>query len=167
MKVFDSRYIDDELDKLANTTKGPIDMVVIGGGTMSRRGLKIGTKDMDIIVHDLQSYHNLMGALQEIGYSPPEGSPDAYVRMGSRSMMENSDGFWWDIFYREVAGFPYTETMIERARDMVKLGPMTVRWAALEDIGHQRLDDLGHVHIDPMDHDDSGVVVCGVSKSIV
>jgi len=94
---FGEEYIFKELKKLLdNALKMKIEVYLIGGGNMSLIRLKDATKDMDVILKKENEFAALKSALSECGYK--EKHLSLYERMGSRIVMENEDGFRWDIF---------------------------------------------------------------------
>jgi hypothetical protein len=63
-RSFDRDYLKQEFDKLDSTAKKGIVLYLIGGGAMAFYGLKVATKDIDIILttsmgHRLPSLCNI------------------------------------------------------------------------------------------------------------
>ena len=49
-RSFDRNYLNQEFDKLNTTTKQTLTLYLIDGGAMAFHGLKVATKDIDIIL---------------------------------------------------------------------------------------------------------------------
>jgi hypothetical protein len=49
-RSFDKDYLKQEFDKLNSIAKRPLSLYLIGGGAMAFYGLKVATKDIDIIL---------------------------------------------------------------------------------------------------------------------
>ena len=50
MKMFDSKYIEEELKKINKNLSKQINIYILGGGAMSFFDLKTATKDIDVIL---------------------------------------------------------------------------------------------------------------------
>ena len=134
MKEFDRAYIEAELRRLGDTLARPARLHVIGGAAMAFRGQKASTKDIDIVVDSETESDALVNGLLGIGYADPSDLPEPYRRMGARRVLENADGFAWDVFVREVVGFEFSDRMRTRVEAWMASGQLTVFAAAPEDI---------------------------------
>ncbi len=85
---------------------------------MAVENLKEATKDIDVVVETPEGVHGLESALTNLGYSKPIPNLEiAYGRMRASVILQNPDGFRWDIFERVVAGkFHLSPGMKLRAR---------------------------------------------------
>jgi len=92
---FGRDYIYKELKRLNESLEKQVQMYLIGGANMSLLGLKDATRDIDIIVDEIE-LPILKNALLRCEYV--EKSLPIYQKMGSRLVMENTDGFRWDVF---------------------------------------------------------------------
>lgn len=54
--TFGSQYIENEFQRIAEELSDPLTVYLIGGGAMSLRDLKGATKDIDIVVPDVDAY---------------------------------------------------------------------------------------------------------------
>ena len=86
-----------------------VDIYVIGGAALMKRGMKAATKDIDIIVTGREEYLILQKALQEAGFKgqiPGRG----YENM-NLSQLFNKGDFRIDLFEKEVCGrfSPFTK----------------------------------------------------------
>ena len=66
-RSFDKNYLQQEFDKLNATAKQPMTLYLIGGGAMAFYGLKVATKDIDIILTNQEYLNCLKTALGAIG----------------------------------------------------------------------------------------------------
>jgi hypothetical protein len=136
-KNFDARYVDDQLRLVSEKLVDKTIMYVAGGTVMAVRGLKEGTKDIDVVVESAEDLGRLTKALVGSGYSKPNQSLEiAYQRMEARAILENKDGFRWDVFERVVAGkFHLSPGMKSRARDYeISNQKQAVKFLSMEDV---------------------------------
>lgn len=134
MKEFGRAYIEGELRRLGDALARPVRLHVIGGAAMAFRGRKASTKDIDIVVDSETESEPLVTGLLGVGYADPSDLPEPYRRMGARRVLENADGFAWDVFVHEVVGFEFSDRMRARAEPWMTTGQLTVLAAAPEDI---------------------------------
>ena len=115
---FGKEYIYSELKKIDNALDETIKLYLIGGGNMSLLGLKDATRDIDIILNEEDDMMAILkDALLECGYE--EKYLPAYPKMGSRLVMENKDGFRWDVFIKVVChGLILSHNMMNRCTEM-------------------------------------------------
>jgi hypothetical protein len=69
---FDWPYILTELQDLGKAVKQKVTIFVAGGAAMAFLGLKIATKDIDVIVRTHAEVSRLDSCLRRIGYAPPK-----------------------------------------------------------------------------------------------
>jgi len=113
---FGREYIHIELQKLDEKIEDEIKLYLIGGGNMSLLGLKDATKDIDVVLDEEENLHLLRKGLLECGYQ--EVFSSIYRRMGSRLLMENEDGFRWDVFVETIChGLVLSPYMRQRSRE--------------------------------------------------
>ncbi len=114
---FGREYIYKELKKIDDTLDKQIKLYLIGGGNMSLLGLKDATRDIDIILNEEKELTILKDALLRCGYK--EKYLPVYQKMGSRLVMENKDGFRWDVFIKIVChGLILSPHMMSRCTEM-------------------------------------------------
>jgi hypothetical protein len=134
---FDKNYLKKEFDKLNAQTKQPLTLFLIGGGAMAFYGLKDATKDIDIILTTKDNLNNLKTALESLGYQEPNPIliTRAYNKMQTSAMLENQDGFRWDLFTTQVCNaLTLSAAMKRRATPLYKGERLTVLIASKEDI---------------------------------
>jgi hypothetical protein len=134
---FDKNYLKQEFDKLNSKTKQPLALFLIGGGAMAFYGLKDATKDIDIILTNIEELKNLKITLEAIGYKEPEPAllTKAYNHMQTNAILENQDGFRWDLFINKVCNaLTLSTTMKQRANQLYKNDRLTVLITSKEDL---------------------------------
>lgn len=135
MPTFERAYIEQQLKNIDSNLPAPISLYIIGGGAMSFYDLKTATKDIDIIVTNEKAATTLVTALQKSGYKKIEHVTSIYRRMKTRAVIENNDGFRWDVFVNTVCGgLILSEGMVTRAQSFKKLNNITISLVAPEDI---------------------------------
>ena len=135
MSTFERTYIEQELKKIDGNLPEPISLYIIGGGAMSFYDLKTSTKDIDVIVTSEKAATTLITALQKSGYKKIEQVTLIYRRMKTRAIIENNDGFRWDVFVNTVCGgLSLSDGMIARAQPFKKLNNITISLVSPEDI---------------------------------
>lgn len=136
-RPFDKNYLKQEFDKLNSKTKLPLTLFLIGGGAMTFYGLKDSTKDIDIILTSIEDLKNLKTTLETIGYKEPELVliTRAYSHMQTNAILENQDGFRWDLFINKVCNaLTLSATMKQRANQLYKGDRLTVLITSKEDV---------------------------------
>jgi hypothetical protein len=115
----------------------PITLFLIGGGAMAFYGLKDATKDIDIILTNAEELANLKAGLQAIGYNEPKPNliTIPYHKMQTNVILENADGFRWDIFVNKVcSALSISTQMTQRATQLYKNNHLTFLILSKEDI---------------------------------
>jgi len=134
---FGKEYILDELNKISARISIPINLFVIGGLVVIHFGLKEATKDIDVVVQSEHEFYALKDVLESLGYSRPRPVmiSRAYKVMEASEILENSDGFRWDIFYGRICGaLSFSPTMVARASIFYRQKGLLVALASKEDI---------------------------------
>ena len=135
-RSFNKNYLQQEFDRLDAKTK-PITLYLIGGGAMAFYGLKDATKDIDIILTNLDQLSSLQNALSTLGYKKPAQAliTKTYCKMQTNAIMENTDGFRWDLFINKVCNaLILSEGITQRAKPLYKGSNLTVLITSKEDI---------------------------------
>jgi hypothetical protein len=132
--MFDREYLKKEMEKLDGLMKERLDFYLIGGGSMSFQNLKDATKDIDVVVRSEHDLKLLRDALVRTGYSVP-AVRGPYRQMQASLIMENRDGFRWDIFVMVICGgLRLSDAMIRRAVELFRFDRVSVHMISLEDI---------------------------------
>ena len=135
MKQFDKTHIEKQLETIDGYLTKPIHLYVIGGGAMGFYDLKTATKDIDVIVTTENEARLLLKALQQSKYKNIEQIDQKYEKMKTRAVIENDEGFRWDIFVNIVCGgLTLSKEMRSRAKLFKKLNHITMHLVSPEDI---------------------------------
>jgi hypothetical protein len=133
---FNKYYLQQEFDKLDAKTQ-PVTLYLIGGGAMAFYGLKDATKDIDIILTSAEQLKELLTALSSVGYKKPAQAliTKSYCKMQTNAIMENKEGFRWDLFINRVCNaLMLSEEIKQRAKQLYKGSNLTVLITSKEDI---------------------------------
>lgn len=136
-RSFNKGYLKQEFDKLDNTAKQSIALYLIGGGAMAFCGLKVATKDIDIILTNQEDLNILQAVLGAIGYKEPNPIliTRAYNKMQTSAMLENQDGFRWDLFLSKVCNaLTLSGEMQKRANILYQGNRLKILIASKEDL---------------------------------
>ena len=134
---FDRDYLKQEFDKLDSITKRCIALFLIGGGAMAFYGLKVATKDIDIILTNQEDLDILQSTLGSMGYKEPNPIviTRPYNEMQISAILENRDGFRWDLFLAKVCGkLTLSAEMQKRATSLYQGNKLKVMIASKEDL---------------------------------
>ncbi|MDK2832861.1 MAG: hypothetical protein PWQ51_374 [Methanolobus sp.] len=133
-KLFDRQYLENEFEKLNQALKEHVNLYLIGGGSMSFQKYKAATKDIDVVVRSNNELHQVEAALRSIGYIVP-AVRGPYDQMEASAILENPDGFRWDIFVNMICGgLQLSEGMIKRSHELFKMQNVSVYMISPEDI---------------------------------
>ncbi len=103
---------------------------------MAVANLKEATKDIDVVVETSEEVHALESVLTNLGYSKATPNLEIDGRMRASVILQNPDGFRWDIFERVVAGkFHLSPGMKLRARTHeTSTDRLVARLLSMEDV---------------------------------
>jgi hypothetical protein len=127
----------EELDKLASRITVPIRLTIIGGLGLINFGLKEATKDVDVIVQSSEGLSVVVDNLKALKYRAMEPSMISrpYKKMEASQILENSEGFRWDIFLNQVCGaLVLSEGMRSRTTPFYEKERLQARLASKEDL---------------------------------
>jgi hypothetical protein len=134
---FNKKYIFGELDKLSSRITDSVEFIIIGGLGLMHFGLKDATKDVDVILQKPSELRLLVKSLENLGYHSPSivEISRPYRKMEASKILENDDGFRWDIFYRQVCGaLILSDEMVTRASVFYRKKLVTAFLASKEDL---------------------------------
>jgi len=135
MKMFDSTYIEKELKNINKYLNKQINIYIFGGGAMSFYDLKTATKDIDVLLSSEAEASALIKALYKSGYNKIETKDPIYKKMKTREIIENIDGFRWDIFVIKICGgLTFSEDMQKRSKIYRELENIKTYLVSPEDI---------------------------------
>lgn len=126
-----------ELDKLAPRINVPIRLIIIGGVGLINFGLKEATKDVDVVIKSSEELQAFIHALENLGYRSKDLSVISrpYKKMKTSRILENSEGFRWDIFLNQVCrALVLSSGMESRTTPFYDKGLLTAKLASKEDL---------------------------------
>ena len=134
MRQFNRNYLEERMQELNTILKSPIEIYVLGGGAMSYLGLKDSTRDIDIVLKTHNEFKLLVDALHELDYKDVVHISQPYLDMNPSAVLENPDGFRWDLFVRVICkGLLLSKGMTGRAEKWLAYDKITVYAISPED----------------------------------
>ena len=133
--MFDGNYIEKELKNINKHLTQQINIYVFGGGAMSFHDLKTATKDIDVLLTTDAEASALIKTLYKSGYNKIETKDPTYMKMKTREIIENTDGFRWDIFVNKICGgLTFSEDMQKRSKSFKEFNNIKTYLVSPEDI---------------------------------
>jgi hypothetical protein len=115
-RSFNKGYILREFERIDARLGEELQVYLVGGGAMALRGLKEATKDVDVMVAGGEDAERLIEVLEDLGYERVQEPGGEYVEMGASFILENQEGFRWDVFVaRLMRKFMLSEGIRKRA----------------------------------------------------
>jgi ferredoxin-fold anticodon binding domain-containing protein len=134
-RSFDREYILREFRRIDAQLGRELQVYMIGGGAMALAGIKEATKDVDVIVMDDRDVRRLVRALEGLGYQGVPRPGREYMRMGASFILENVDGFRWDVFVAQIMRkLMFSESMRGRTRGFGEYNKLKIGLASNSDI---------------------------------
>ncbi len=119
-----------EIDK---NMHNKIKIYTIGGAALLEQGLKIVTKDIDVVVETKKEFVALQNSLLQTGFKTQIPGKE-YSRMNLSQLFQKGD-FRIDLFEKKICGrFSLSKGMIERARKVMVLDHIGVYLCSNEDV---------------------------------
>lgn len=126
--------------------------------------MKAGTKDTDVVVGKKSWFDSLTEGLRKCGYRNVQRVhlSKVYKKLAATAILENEDGFRWDVFLRVVANKLFlSNPMKKRAREYYDNGKLKVYTLANDDVflmksvtGRERdLEDMSRTARSGIDHE--------------
>ncbi len=127
------KQIEELFTEIDKVMRHKIKVYAIGGAVLLEQGLKITTKDIDVVVETKNEFIELQHSLQKTGFNPQIPGKE-YSRMNLSQIFQRGD-FRIDLFEKEVCGrFSLSKGMMERARKVINLDYIEVYLCSNEDI---------------------------------
>ena len=136
-REFDVEYIRGEFDKLSLSLPTRTTVYIAGGFVLASLGLKAGTKDIDVVINNKPWFDSLTKGLSEGGYRTVQGAEltKVYKKIVATAILENEDGFRWDVFLRVVANKLFlSNPMKKRGTEYFDKGKLKVYTLSKEDV---------------------------------
>ena len=133
---FTKAQLTEILVAIGRETEKPLRAYVFGGAVMVQDGLKILTKDIDLLVETPQEYQAFLRAAKKAGFIEQTRIPKAYARFHLSAILQNPAKKWRvDLFTKVVCGkMELTADMKRRATPFAAHGKLEVKRLAYEDI---------------------------------
>ena len=133
-KLFGKEYIQKEFTKINMILKEKVNLYMLGGGAMSFQKLKDATKDVDVVLTDKKAFNSLSDILHKSGYTDVMVK-GPYERMNPSRVLENSDGFRFDMFIKQVCnGLLLSKAIIDRSTKIISFENVDIFTVAPEDV---------------------------------
>lgn len=130
--MFSRAELEQWIEQLALHLWEPCDVYLIGGCALSFKGLKLATKDIDLVVTTKREFDAVDRALFEAGFAKPGGLEEFYLT--AMSVYEKGDSRI-DVFLTEVGKMlHFTPSMQQRATLFRQTGRLRVHLASNEDV---------------------------------
>jgi hypothetical protein len=134
-RIRDQTVIEEVFESVDERLDDELTAYLMGGGAMTFRGLKNGTKDVDLLVASREDFDRLRELLYARGYEKEDDPIDEYASLGAALILDKDNACRFDIFDREVVRkLRLTEEMKTRATDAFVGNSLVVRALSNEDI---------------------------------
>jgi len=131
--IFKFEQLDEVFSEIDNLLNEKVHFYVIGGAVMLYHGLKVGTKDVDIVVDSQKEFIAAEKAIRKTGFTAKLKSAE-YKKFDLSQVFIKGD-FRIDLFQRAVCkGFILSEGMKKRAQKVRALKHLTVYLCSTTDI---------------------------------
>lgn len=126
-----------QIEKLFEEIDGALDeqinVYTIGGAVLLEQGLKLATKDIDLVVSTKNEFIKFQKTLTKLGFEPQIPGKE-YKNMNLNQIFQKGD-FRIDLFEKEVCGkFSISEGIIQRARKVIDLKHIKMHLCSNEDV---------------------------------
>ena len=162
--MFNDQEIDTLFKEINLKLDDKIDILLVGGGAMSLKGLKEATKDIDVVLIDQKQYSLFINAIENLGFNEEKLAEckdfdSAYRKMDAKIYL-NSKGYWIDLFFKRICKkFLVHNKILERSELYMDFGNLRVSLMTNEDIFISKsvterdgdLDDMYDLYIQGLD----------------
>jgi len=119
--------------EIDETIKDNVHFFIIGGAMLLYHGMKRATKDIDIVVDTPNEFKTIKNALAKLKFSERMPTPE-YKKFDLNQIFIRED-FRIDLFQRKICnGVVLSETMMNRATEVIKLQHLTISLCSFEDV---------------------------------
>lgn len=127
--------IEDEFQSMDEGLAHELTVYLMGGGAMTLRGLKNGTKDLDLLVASRSDFDRLRELLYDRGYEKVEDPVDEYASLGAALILDKDGECRFDLFDRKVIQkLELSDRIKDRAEEVFNGSSIRVRALSNEDI---------------------------------
>jgi len=127
------KEIEELFREINNSMYKKTRVYIIGGAALLKRGMKVATKDIDLIVDTKNEFFQIQNCLNKIRFTAQTPEKE-YTHMNLSQIFQRKD-FRIDVFEKEVCGrFSLSEEMMKRAELVIELNHLTVFLCSSEDI---------------------------------
>lgn len=127
------KQIEELFKEIDKAMRRKIKIYTIGGAVLLEQGLKIITKDIDVVVKTKNEFIELQYSLLKIGFKPQIPGKE-YSRMNLSQIFQRGE-FRIDLFEKEVCGkFSLSNGIIGRARKVMDLSCIELFLCSNEDV---------------------------------
>ena len=125
--------IEELFKEIDTVMHNKLKVYTIGGAVLLEQGLKVTTKDIDIVVATKNEFIELQHSLQKTGFKPQIPGKE-YTRMNLSQLFQKED-VRIDLFEKKICGrFSLSKGMMERARKAISLDHIEVYLCSNEDV---------------------------------
>ena len=127
------KEIEELFREINNSMYKKTRVYIIGGAALLKRGMKVATKDIDLVVATKKEFFEIQNCLNKIRFTAQTPEKE-YTHMNLSQIFQRKD-FRIDVFEKEVCGrFSLSEEMMKRAELVIELNHLTVFLCSSEDI---------------------------------
>src|SRR3989338_3438209 len=127
------KEIEELFAEINNSMSKKVNVYIIGGAALLRRGMKAATKDIDLVVKTKNEFFEIQNALSKLKFISQNPGKE-YAHMNLSQIFQRKD-FRIDLFEKEVCGrFSLSKRMMKRAENAIKLSNLAVFLCSSEDI---------------------------------
>ena len=127
------KQIETLFQEIDKTMHDKIKIYTIGGAVLLEQGLKIVTKDIDVVVETKSEFVALQNSLLRNGFKTQIPGKE-YLRMNLSQLFQKGD-FRIDLFEKRICGkFSLSKEMTQRARKIMVLDHIELHLCSNEDV---------------------------------
>lgn len=127
------KKIEDLFVEINKAIEKKVDVYILGGGALLKRGMKPATKDVDIVVSTKKEFLELQKALDKLNFAPQTPGKE-YKHMNLSQIFQKGE-FRIDLFEKEICGkVVFSENMAKRAERALELSKINIFLCSNEDI---------------------------------
>jgi len=135
MNQFTAQQLLEEIKKIGQALESKTVVFMIGGCSMSLRGLKPSTKDVDLIFTEKNELNVFAETLERRGYSKSFETGGEYAKLEAQVIYRKEDSAGFDLFLNKVCGgLVLSGAMKKRALNFQEFGKLQVFLCSEEDV---------------------------------